>query len=270
MDAPHLNILQYLYGRFVTNLNIEREIYIIEFEHNTKRLSKLLGRVKYTQMLMPSKHNSEYLGAEKYNMTSGIYETNHVHYTDRHGLPQFGKPSEGNTKNFIIKVHQCCEEYLPKLEKLSIKLNEDINKTEPITIKSQNEQEEDVLSYSIEDVYDFLAFNFNIDVEKNEFISESNKSYITLTGKSHKLWKKDLPKYMIGFMFNFFFDSNKNIQQRILFKYEGQGIKTELYYPESIKALRDKEREIEKGITTDKDFRIFKSNLEKQISVYKE
>ncbi len=121
------------------------------------------------------------------------------------------------------------------------------------------------LELSIEEIFNFLSLHFKIDVDKDEFISDQNHSHVTISGNSFNLWRKDLTKYMIGYIFKYFFEKHIWFHKRLIFKYEGQSNSQEIYYTEAIKALSDKEREIKKGESSDKNLKVFKSNLEKYI-----
>lgn len=264
-----LTFLEYAYGRYIVNLKIDREIHLIESENDSKRLSKLIGRVKFTKLLMPSKYTSDYIGEQPYFFDNNIAYLNSIHFTDRHGSHQFGITFNGATKGFIEIVHKCCEEYLQLLENINLKPSDrensvEKNSNEIIDLKNKDLRND----LTLEDTYHFLKLHFQLDVEKEEFLDIEDNSFVTISGSSFYLWKKELPKYMIGYMLKYFFELQISFQKRLIFKYEGQGVQTELYYPDVLKALKDKEREVRKGETSEDEYKIFKSNLEKQLRLY--
>lgn len=254
-----LNCLQYAYGRYILNLNINREIHLLQLHQDKKKLYKLKQRIQLTQMLMPSKYSNDYYGTEIYHFDFSNQEYNNLYYTDRHGLPQYGKPEDGNTKEFIEKVHKCCEEYLPLLEK--VKLGKEL---------SDSEKQEEVISHTLEDIYDFLKIHFQIDVKKELFISEENFSNIIISGISNKLSKKELTKYQIGYLFEYFLQEFNTQKNRVMFSYKGQGHNENIDYQEAIKALNDKRIEIKSGKTTNRNLMRFADNLKKEFNIFLE
>lgn len=133
--------------------------------------------------------------------------------------------------------------------------------------KDSNEEviEQPVPNLSIDEIFEFLSLHFKIDIEKDEFISTENHTYVTISGNSFNLWRKDLTRYMIGYIFKYFFEKHIWFHKRLIFKYGGQSNSQEIFYPEALKALSDKEREIKKGESSDKNLKVFKSNVEKHI-----
>ncbi len=185
--------------------------------------------------------------------------------------PDSSKRNDMMTKDHVGGDQQFINSSLKKKEWLYELLNNRINELRRVKdlISANKKQIVTELPFlTIEEIYDFLNLHFKIDVEKDEFISLDNHSFITISGSSYRLWKKDFPKYMIGYMLKYFFEEHIEFHKSLIFNYVGQGLKTDLYYNESLKALRNKEREIKKGESSDKDFNIFKSNFEKQIKLF--
>lgn len=182
--------------------------------------------------------------------------------------PDASKRNDMKTKDHVGGDQQFINSSLKKKEWLYELLNNRINELRRFKglISENKEQIVTELPFlTIEEIYDFLNFHFKIDLEKEDFTSEENHSFVTISGSSFKLWKTELTKYMIGYMFKFFFEEHLHFHSRLIFRYNGKGIHTDLYYNDTIKSLKDKEREIKNGITSDVDFKTFKSNLDYQI-----
>lgn len=270
MSFKALTFLQYAYGKYITNLVIKRELLFIKEENNVRKLKKLKGRIIFTQLLMPSKYSTDYKDKMPYLLGDEVRYDETVFYTDRHGLLQHGDEEKNGTKGFIEKVHQCCEEYLPKLEELSLKLNVNSKKAQTTAIKTKNEIEKD-LSISVEDLYDFLVLHFNIDVKKELFINENKSSSIIIRGLPiNKLSNKELTKYQIGYLFEYLLKEFSNLRSRVMFSYRGQGLNDNIEYKEAIKALNDHRKEIKSGKITNRNLARFADNLEKEFNIFKE
>jgi hypothetical protein len=182
--------------------------------------------------------------------------------------PDASKRTDMKTKDHVGGDQQFIKSSLKKKEWLYELINNRINELR--TVKdSINENKEQIVTellvLTIEEIYDFLNLHFKIDLEKEESTSDENHSFVTISGSSCKLWKTDLTKYMIGYMFKYFFEEHIHFHSRLIFRYNGKGLHTDLYYNDTIKSLKDKEREIKNGITSDVDFKTFKSNLDYQI-----
>lgn len=167
----------------------------------------------------------------------------------------------GGDQNFIIQALAKKEWFYELLNKRIKELQQ--GKDSINDIKKPIMPESSILS--IDEIYDFLSIHFKIDVEKDEFISEENHTYVTISGNSFNLWRKDLTRYMIGYIFKYFFEKHIWFHKRLIFKYGGQSNSQEIFYTEALKALSDKEREIKKGESSDKNLKVFKSNVEKHI-----
>lgn len=130
--------------------------------------------------------------------------------------------------------------------------------------------EQSVPNLSIEEIFDFIKSHFQIDVKKDLFISEEKFSDIIISGIPLKLSTKELTKYQIGYLFEYFFKEFSNLRSRVMFSYRGQGQKDGVEYQEAIRSLNDKRKEIASGKTTDRILVKFADNLEKEFNKFTE
>lgn len=260
MSILPLTCLQYAYGKYVTNLVIQREILFIVEDNNFRKLNKLKGRIKFTQLIMPSKYSTDYKRAMPYYLENEVRYDETVFYLDRHDILKHGDEEKDGIKGFIEKVHICCVEYLSILEKVELTPPKSTN----IEKKIKNLKEE----LTLDDIYDFLELYFKIDVKKELFTSEENSSSIIISGLPIKLSNKELTKYQIGYLFDYLFKKFSHQRSRIMFTYKGQGQKENIEYLEAIRALNDKRKEIISGKTTSRNLVKFADNLEKEFNFF--
>lgn len=136
------------------------------------------------------------------------------------------------------------------------------------SLDNQEESKSNKLSFTKEDVYNFLDTNFKMDVTKESFMSEDNYSSIVISGSFKKLYRNELTKYMIGYLFEYLFDNFSELKARVMFKYIRRGGYDTILFSEAIKALNDTKRLISQQGASDKNLKQFQDNLEKEFSLF--
>lgn len=135
------------------------------------------------------------------------------------------------------------------------------------SIDNQEESNNNGLSFTKEDIYNFLSNHFKIDVNKENFLLEDEYSFIVLSGKPIKLYRKELTLYLIGALFEFFFENLEDLGERMQFEYKGQRDNRLIDYSEAIYMLGEKRREIKNGKSSEKQLIVFIDNIKKELKI---
>jgi hypothetical protein len=135
------------------------------------------------------------------------------------------------------------------------------------SLDNQEESNNNDLSFTKEDIYNFLSNHFKIDVRKENFLSEDDNSFIVLSGKPKKLYRNELTLYLIGALFEFFFENLEDLGERMQFEYKGQRDSRLIDYSEAIYMLGEKRREIEIGKSPEKKLKVFLDNIKKELKI---
>ncbi len=234
MKITPLSFLQYAYAKYVTNLVIQREIFFIRKENNIKRSEKLIGRIKFTQLLMPSKYSTDYNGALPTYLDNSIHYDETVYYYDRHNKLQNGDDEKDGTKGFIQKVHFCCEEYLPLLENLKKELHDKLEEN-----LSQNEKQ-NKRKELISKIHDIIKKYFINSCTKETFVNLELTEKVILTQIKTDLFPKELFLYQSSILVKKICELDASLETRLQYKLK----KTKTHF--DIIGYREAKREISK------------------------
>lgn len=248
MKITPITFLQYKYGKYITSLNIHREVYYINEVFDFKRLSKLKKRIGYIQRLMPSPQNNDFEGIIPYNIDDELRNDDTVYYTNRHGIPQFGKAEKGGTLGFIKKVHSCCLEYLDLLSKI------EINETKTVTSELLNQEK--ISERSLSKMYRFLNEYFIINCKEDEFTDLHNTNKILIRSRDRRLSIKRITKSMVGVLFGFIIEENDYLYSRLLFEHTRSKDTVKVDYEDALRVLKNSRLKDRNG-----SLNIFEKNL---------